>query len=204
MTGLDLQRDALVELAVLVTDADLNVLGDGVDVVIKPSQAALDQMNDVVREMHVNSGLINEFDDGISLAEASQVALTYIKEHVPEPGHTPLAGNTVHMVRLFLSRDMPDLDGYLHYRNVDVSSINELVILWYPRVYFASPEKTGNHRPLGDIQDSIAELKYYRRSVFVPLPGPDTDSARAAAGAGDGDTDARQVSYGSADDPSES
>lgn len=204
MTGLDLQRDALVELAVLVTDADLNVLGDGVDVVIKPSQAALDQMNDVVREMHVNSGLINEFDDGISLAEASQVALTYIKEHVPEPGQTPLAGNTVHMDRLFLARDMPDLEGYLHYRNVDVSSIKELVRRWYPRVYFASPDKTGNHRALGDIQDSIAELKYYRRSVFVPLPGPDTDSARAAAGAGDGDTDARQVSYGSADDPSES
>lgn len=203
MTGLDLQHDALVELAVLVTDADLNVLGDGVDVVIKPPQAALDQMNDVVREMHVNSGLINEFDAGISLAEASQVALTYIKEHVPEPGQTPLAGNTVHMDRLFLARDMPDLEGYLHYRNVDVSSIKELVRRWYPRVYFASPEKTGNHRALGDIQDSIAELKYYRRSVFVPLPGPDTDSARAAAGADDGDTDARHVTYGSVDDPSE-
>src|SRR5690625_3444656 len=203
MTGLDLERDALIEVAVLVTDGELEVLGEGVDVGIRPPDETLTQMGDVVREMHTTSGLLDELASGVTLEEAGKVCLDYVKEHVAEPVKAPLAGNTVHMDRLFLARDLPDLEAWLHYRNVDVSSIKELARRWYPRVYFASPDKTGNHRALGDIQDSIAELKYYRRSVFVPLPGPDTDSARAAAAAGDGDTDARQVSYGSADDPSE-
>lgn len=181
MTGLDLERDALVELAVLVTDGDLNVLGDGVDVVIRPPDEAVAQMGDVVREMHTNSGLIDELTDGVRMSEANRLAMEYIKEHVPEPAKAPLAGNTVHMDRLFLARDLPELEHWLHYRNVDVSSIKEMVRRWYPRVYFASPDKTGNHRALGDIRDSIDELRYYQRTVFVPPPGPDTDAAREAA-----------------------
>lgn len=181
MTGLDLARDALIELAVLVTDSDLNVLGDGVDVVIRPPDEAVAQMSAVVQEMHTNSGLIDELSEGITLDEANRLALDYIKQHVTEPAKAPLAGNTVHMDRLFLARDLPDLEGWLHYRNVDVSSIKELVRRWFPRVYFASPDKTGNHRALGDIRDSIDELKYYRRTVFVPQPGPDSGASRNAA-----------------------
>lgn len=181
MTGLDLAHDALVEVAVLVTDAELNVLGDGVDVVIRPPDEAIAHMGDYVRQMHTNSGLIDEFSSGITLEEASKLALDYVKAHVPEPAKAPLAGNTVHMDRLFLARDLPDLEGWLHYRNVDVSSIKELVRRWFPRVYFNSPDKTGNHRALGDIKDSIDELRYYRRTVFVNQPGPDTDEAKAAA-----------------------
>lgn len=181
MTGLDLAQDALIELAVLVTDSELNVLGDGVDVVIRPPAEAVTQMSDVVREMHTASGLIDELSDGVSMDEANRLALDYIKKYVPEPAKAPLAGNTVHMDRLFLARDLPELEGWLHYRNVDVSSIKELVRRWYPRVYFASPDKTGNHRALGDIRDSIDELRYYRRTVLVPQPGPDTDASRAAA-----------------------
>lgn len=181
MTGLDLTKDALVELAVLVTDSDLNVLGDGVDVVIHPPDAAVAQMKDVVREMHTKSGLIDELSGGITLEEANRQALEYIKEYVPEPAKAPLAGNTVHMDRLFLARDLPELEGWLHYRNVDVSSIKELVRRWFPRIYFASPDKTGNHRALGDIRDSIDELRYYQRTVFVAPPGPDTDESKLAA-----------------------
>ncbi len=189
MTGLDLTRDALIELAVLVTDSELNVLGDGVDLVIRPPDDAIAGMSDVVREMHTTSGLIDELDAGVTLEEANARSLEYIKAHVPEPAKAPLAGNTVHMDRLFLSRDLPELEGWLHYRNVDVSSIKELTRRWYPRVYFASPGKTGNHRALGDIKDSIDELRYYRRTVFVPMPGPDSETSRAAAAAvlgGDG------------------
>ncbi|PZF80094.1 oligoribonuclease [Jiangella anatolica] len=181
MTGLDLQRDALVEVAVLVTDAELNVLGDGVDVVIRPPDDALEQMNDVVRQMHTTSGLLAELSGGVTMDEANALVMAYIKEHVPEPSKAQLAGNTVHMDRLFLARDLPEVEGWLHYRNIDVSSIKELARRWYPRVYFASPAKTGNHRALGDIKDSINELRYYRRTVFVPLPGPETVTARAAA-----------------------
>jgi oligoribonuclease len=183
MTGLDLTQDALVEVAVLVTDSELNVLGDGVDLVIRPPDEALVHMPDVVREMHTTSGLLDELAGGVSLDEATQVVLGYIREHVPEPSKAPLAGNTVHMDRLFLARDMPDVEGWLHYRNVDVSSIKELTRRWFPRIYFASPEKTGNHRALGDIKDSIDELRYYRRTVFVPVPGPTTEEAKAAAAA---------------------
>lgn|SRR5690554_3337030 len=181
MTGLDLASDALIEVAVLITDADLNVLGDGVDLVIRPPDSAVDKMLDVVREMHTTSGLLDVLSEGITLAEANDTIMAYIREHVPEPGKAPLAGNSVHMDRLFLARDLPEVEAWLHYRNVDVSSIKELVRRWYPRAYFASPTKTGNHRALGDIRDSIDELRYYRRTVFVPMPGPTSEECRAAA-----------------------
>jgi oligoribonuclease len=181
MTGLAIVHDALVEVAVLVTDSDLNVLGEGVDLVISPPADALAQMSDVVRQMHTTSGLINDFPVGVTLEHANAVVLEYLHEYVPEPARTPLAGNTVHMDRQFLARDLPEVEAWLHYRNVDVSSIKELVRRWYPRVYFASPGKTGNHRALGDIRDSINELRYYRRTVFVPLPGPDSAASRLAA-----------------------
>ncbi len=181
MTGLDLDRDALIEVAVLVTDSELNVLGDGVDAVIKPPAGAVEGMLPVVRDMHTSSGLLAELDRGISLAEAQELVLDYVRAHVPEPNKAPLAGNSVGTDRGFLSRDMPELESHLHYRIVDVSSIKELVRRWYPRVYFQSPPKTGHHRALGDIRDSIEELKYYRATVFVPLPGPDSETAKAAA-----------------------
>jgi oligoribonuclease len=181
MTGLDLEHDALIEIAVLVTDAELNVLGDGVDIVIRPPDLALAKMSDVVRSMHTASGLLDELANGITLDEANSQVMEYIKAHVPEPSKAQLAGNTVHMDRLFLARDLPEVESWLHYRNIDVSSIKELVRRWYPRVYFASPQKTGNHRALGDIKDSIDELRYYRQTVFVPQPGPDSFRSRAAA-----------------------
>ncbi|MFW7414232.1 oligoribonuclease [Demequina sp. SO4-18] len=181
MTGLDTKADALVEVACLVTDSELNVLGDGVQVVIKPSDAALAQMNDFVRNMHVESGLLPELAGGTTMAEAQRQVLEYVREFVPVAGKSPLAGNTVGMDRLFLERDMPDLMEHLHYRVVDVSSLKELVRRWYPRVFFNAPAKTGGHRALGDIQDSIRELRYYRETVLVELPGPDSDAAKAAA-----------------------
>jgi oligoribonuclease len=181
MTGLDIGADALIEVAALVTDFDLNVLGGGVEVVVKPPQQALDQMGETVRGMHVASGLIDELPDGISLGEAEERVLDYVRTHVPEAGRAPLAGTTVGTDRMFLARDMPELEAHLHYRIVDVSSIKELARRWYPRVYFASPTKTGNHRALADIRESIEELGYYRAAVFVPQPGPDSESARALA-----------------------
>ena len=181
MTGLDLEHDALIEVAALVTDSDLNVLGEGVDVVIKPPAAALAQMKEFVRDMHTHSGLLQELEKGIDLAEAQRLVLEYVREHAPEANRAPLAGNTVGTDRGFLARDMPELEGHLHYRIVDVSSIKELVRRWYPRVYFQAPAKTGNHRALGDIRDSIEELKYYRATVFVPMPGPTSEDARDAA-----------------------
>jgi oligoribonuclease len=181
MTGLDLERDALVELAVLVTDSELNVLGDGVDVVIKPPQAALDQMVDVVREMHTTSGLLAALSSGMTLAEAQDLAMAYLREHVPAAKKAPLAGNTVYVDRSFLARDLPELDQHLHYRLIDVSSIKELTRRWYPRVYFNAPAKHGGHRALADIRESIEELKFYRSAIFVPRPGPDSDAAKALA-----------------------
>ena len=181
MTGLDLEHDALIEVAALVTDSDLNILGDGVDVVIKPPAEALTQMKDLVRDMHTHSGLLNELEGGLDMEEAQRLVLEYIREYAPEPNKAPLAGNTVGTDRGFLARDMPELEGHLHYRVVDVSSIKELVRRWYPRVYFQAPAKTGNHRALGDIKDSIEELKYYRATVFVPMPGPTSEDARDAA-----------------------
>jgi oligoribonuclease len=181
MTGLDLENDALVELAVLVTDGDLNVLGDGVDVVIRPPAAALDQMGDFVREMHTTSGLLDQLERGITLADAEAQALAYIRQYVPEPGKAPLAGNSIATDRGFVARDLPELDSYLHYRMIDVSSIKELARRWFPRAYYNSPAKNGGHRALADILESIDELRYYRKAVFVPPPGPDSDTARAIA-----------------------
>ena len=181
MTGLSLQTDALIEVAALVTDFDLNVIGDGIDLVIKPPQAALEQMNDLVTNMHTSSGLLDELDRGMTLREAEDAVLTFVREFVPEPGKAPLAGNSIGTDRAFLARDMVELENYMHYRVVDVSSIKELARQWYPRAYFASPAKAGNHRALADIQESIEELRYYRAAVFVPPPGPDSDTARALA-----------------------
>jgi oligoribonuclease len=181
MTGLDYVADALIEIAVVVTDYDLNVLGDGIDLVIKPPAEALDQMVDFVRSMHESSGLLDELDAGITLEEAEQGVLAYIREHCAEGSRPPLAGNTVGTDRAFISRDMKELDAFLHYRIVDVSSIKELARRWYPRAYFAAPSKRGNHRALADILESIEELRYYRAAVFVPSPGPESADARALA-----------------------
>lgn len=181
MTGLSLEADALVEVAALVTDFDLNVLGDGVDVIIKPPAEALEQMDDFVRSMHTTSGLLPELEHGVTLAEAEQMVLDYVNAHCAEGSRPPLAGNTVGTDRLFLARDMPTLEGLLHYRVVDVSSIKELARRWYPRAYFNAPAKKGNHRALADIQESIEELRYYRAAVFVPAPGPASAEARSLA-----------------------
>lgn len=182
MTGLDLDKDALIEVAALVTDFELNVLGDGVDVVIKPPDEALDQMDDFVRSMHVSSGLLDELDGGVTMAEAEKQVLDYIRSQCPDGVRPPLAGNSVGTDRAFLARDMPDLEAALHYRVVDVSSIKELSRRWYPRAYYNAPAKQGNHRALADIQESIEELRYYRAAVFVPSPGPASSEAKALAG----------------------
>jgi len=181
MTGLDLERDALVEIAALVTDHDLNVLGDGVDVVIRPPDAALEQMSDLVREMHTTSGLLDELPHGVTLGEAERQVLDYVRSFVAEPGKSPLCGNTIATDRAFIARDMRELDAHLHYRMIDVSSIKELARRWYPRVYFASPDKHGGHRALADIRESIDELRYYRQVLFVEPPGPDSETARQVA-----------------------
>jgi oligoribonuclease len=181
MTGLDLLADALIEVAVLVTDFELNVLGDGIDVVVKPPPEALEQMDDFVRTMHTSSGLLEELDRGLTLAEAEEQVLGYVRKHCPDGSRPPLAGNTVATDRAFLARDMAQLESFLHYRIVDVSSIKELSRRWFPRAYFNAPSKSGNHRALADIQESIEELRYYRAAVFVPPPGPDSDTARALA-----------------------
>jgi oligoribonuclease len=181
MTGLDIERDALVEIACLVTDGGLALLDDGVDLVIKPPAEAVDQMVDVVREMHTASGLLAELAAGVTLAEAQEQVLRYVRGHVPEPRKVPLCGNSIATDRTFIARDMPELDTYLHYRMVDVSSIKELARRWYPRAYFASPQKHGGHRALADIRESIQELRYYREAIFVPSPGPDSATARQIA-----------------------
>jgi oligoribonuclease len=182
MTGLDLGRDALIEIAVLVTNGDLTVLGEGVDVVIHADEIALAGMPDVVREMHERSGLTDAVRASpVTVAEAEKLALDYIRQHVPDPRTAPLAGNSIATDRAFLARDMPALDGYLHYRMVDVSSVKELCRRWYPRVFYAKPDKGLAHRALADIMESIRELEYYRRTLFVPLPGPTTEEAQSVA-----------------------
>jgi oligoribonuclease len=181
MTGLDLTSDALIEIACIVTDGELNSLDDGIDVLIKPPAEALDAMQDVVRDMHTTSGLLAELPAGLTLGEAQDLVLGYIRQHVSESRKVPLCGNSIATDRSFLARDMPELDAFLHYRMVDVSSIKELARRWYPRAYFASPEKHGGHRALADIRESIRELQYYREAVFVPQPGPDTPTARQLA-----------------------
>jgi len=167
MTGLSLEKDVLVEIAVLVTDSDLKVIGEGVDVVIKASAEQLAGMNEFVTQMHTTSGLITEIPNGISVQEAEAKVIAYLESAATQPGKSPLAGNSVSVDRSFIARDMPLLNDYLHYRTVDVSSIKELTRRWFPKAYFAAPAKTGNHRALGDIQDSIAELAYYRQAVFI-------------------------------------
>ena len=182
MTGLDLGRDALIEVAALVTDPDLNVLGDGVDVVIHADEAALEGMPEIVRSMHERSGLTEEVRrSAVSLREAEDLVLDYVSSFVKEPRSAPLCGNSIATDRGFLARDMPRLDAHLHYRMIDVSSIKELCRRWYPRVYFGQPPKGLAHRALADVRESIRELEYYRRTIFVPLPGPDVESAKAIA-----------------------
>lgn len=181
MTGLDVERDELVEVAVFVTDYELEVLDEGLDLVIRCSDAALEGMGDFVRQMHTESGLIEEIPNGIELAEAERRVLEHVKAHVPGARQAPLAGNTIGTDRAFLSRYMPELEAHLHYRSVDVSAIKELSRRWYPRAYFQAPEKHGGHRASADILESIRELRYYREAVFIPQPGPSTDEAKALA-----------------------
>lgn len=182
MTGLDLARDALIEVAAIVTDAELKPLDDGIEVVIHAADDLLDTMLPVVRDMHSSSGLTELVRaSSVTLGEAEKLVLDYVKSHVPEPKSAPLCGNSIGTDRGFVARDMPGLDEYLHYRMVDVSSIKELAKRWYPRVYQSQPEKGLRHRALDDIRESITELAYYRATVFVPLPGPSADEAQAAA-----------------------
>jgi oligoribonuclease len=181
MTGLSLVSDALIEVAALVTDFELNQLGDGIDLVIKPPAEALEQMDDFVRNMHTSSGLLEELAAGLTMAEAEEQLLGYVRTWVPDAAKAPLGGNTVGTDRGFLARDMPALESHLHYRIIDVSSIKELSRRWFPRAYFNSPKKVGGHRALADIRESIAELRYYREAVFVAPPGPDSDTAKEIA-----------------------
>ena len=178
MTGLSLQSDALVEIAVLVTDSDLNLIGEGIDVVIHATESQLEGMNDFVREMHTNSGLITEIPKGISLAAAEAKIIAYLESASTVAGKSPLAGNSVGVDRAFIDRDMPLLSAYLHYRTIDVSSIKELARRWNPKAYFNAPAKTGNHRALGDIQDSIAELAYYRSAIFIDASAQGSEDAK--------------------------
>jgi oligoribonuclease len=182
MTGLDLGKDALIEVAALVTDADLKVLGDGVDVVIHADEAALAGMPEVVRQMHERSGLTEAVRRSpVTLAQAQDMVMDYVTTFVPQPRTAPLCGNSIATDRGFLARDMPELDAHLHYRMIDVSSIKELCRRWYPRIYFAQPAKGLAHRALADVRESIRELEYYRRTLFVPLPGPDVEQAKSIA-----------------------
>ncbi|MGO1385046.1 MAG: oligoribonuclease [Arachnia sp.] len=182
MTGLDLKNDALIEVAVLVTDGELNILGEGAEVVIKPTDEALEHMGDFVREMHTRSGLLDRLAAGATMEEATERILSHIKGFVPVERKAPLAGNTIGTDRAFLARDMPELESWVHYRNLDVSSIKELARRWYPKVMYQAPAKGGNHRALADIQESIEELRYYREAIFVPLPGPTSAEAKVIAG----------------------
>ena len=181
MTGLDLSVDELVEVAVVITDYDLVPIDPGFRIVIKADDAVLEQMNDIVRTMHTTSGLLDEIPGGVSLADAEYQVNEYILKFVPEPQTAPLAGNTIGTDRAFLAKYMPRVDAHLHYRSVDVSSIKELARRWFPRVYFQSPPKAGGHRALADILESIRELDYYRRALFVAQPGPTSEQAQAAA-----------------------
>jgi oligoribonuclease len=182
MTGLSVRTDKLIEIAALVTDSDLNILGEGIDVVIHADDEALAAMPDVVVAMHAKSGLTDRVREStITLEQAEQMVLEYVREHVPEANTAPLAGNSIATDRGFIARDMPELDEHLHYRMIDVSSIKELCRRWYPRVYYAQPAKGLAHRALADIKESIRELIYYRHTVFVPAPGPSSEEAHAAA-----------------------
>ncbi|WP_298118721.1 oligoribonuclease [uncultured Aurantimicrobium sp.] len=177
MTGLNLDVDELVEVAVIITDSELKAVHEGFDIVIKPSQAALENMGEFVTNMHTSSGLIEEIPNGVSLEEAEAQVLAYINEHVPEGQKPPMCGNSIGTDRAFVVRYMPLVDARLHYRNIDVSSLKELARRWYPRVYFNSPSKDGGHRALADIQESIRELDYYRQALLVAEPGPNSEEA---------------------------
>ena len=182
MTGLDLRRDALIEIAALVTDSELRILDEGIDLVMTAPAELLDTMQPVVQEMHAKSGLSDAVRaSAVTVAEAEQLVLEHLRTHVPDARTVPLCGNSIATDRAFLARDMPELDGFLHYRMVDVSSIKELCRRWYPRVYFSQPQKGLAHRALADIKESIRELRYYRQTVFVPLPGPTSEQAQKAA-----------------------
>ena len=182
MTGLNLASDRLIEIAALVTDGDLNILGEGVDVVIHADDDALNGMIDVVTEMHSRSGLIEEVRTStVDVAQAEAMVLDYVRAHVPQAKTAPLAGNSIATDRGFIARDMPALDDFLHYRMIDVSSIKELCRRWYPRIYFGQPEKGLTHRALADIHESIRELRYYRRTAFVTPPGPSTSEIATIA-----------------------
>jgi oligoribonuclease len=182
MTGLDLGKDQLIEVAALVTDPDLNLLGEGVDVVIHADEVALGSMIQVVREMHDKSGLTDAARLAtVTVAQAEEMIMSYVTTHVKEPRTAPLCGNSIATDRGFLARDMPRLDAYLHYRMIDVSSVKELCRRWFPRAYFGQPQKGLAHRALADIRESIRELEYYRRTVFVPQPGPDVEAAKEIA-----------------------
>lgn len=181
MTGLDFKNDLLVEIACVITDAQLELVAEGLNIVIQAPAERLENMDPFVVNMHTESGLLPEIPNGVTLEAAEEMLFDYISSHIPEANKAQLAGSSVHVDRIFLQRDMPRVDSYLHYRIIDVSSIKELVRRWYPRVYFASPTKTGNHRALGDILDSIKELKYYREAVFVDLPGPESAQAKDIA-----------------------
>jgi len=181
MTGLNPDTECLVEIAAVITDTELNVMDEGIDLVIKPRAGTIEAMGDYVRKMHTDSGLINEFEAGLELEDAEAQVLEYIKKYIPTAKTTPLAGNTISTDRLFITKYMPKLDDHLHYRNIDVSTIKELAKRWYPRAYFQAPKKDGGHRALADILESIEELKYYRQSVFVESPGPSSEEAQALA-----------------------
>jgi oligoribonuclease len=188
MTGLENGIDEICEIAVVLTDEDLQEQHEGLKLVIKPSRKALKNMGQFVTNMHTESGLIQEIPNGMKIADAERQVLDYIKQWVTEERTAPLAGNSIGTDRMFLNRQMPTFDSYLHYRNIDVSSIKELTRRWYPRVYFQLPKKTGNHRALADIKESINELRYYRKTVLVQAPGPDSDSAKAIAKSLDADS----------------
>jgi oligoribonuclease len=182
MTGLDVEKDSLVEIAVLITDSDLNILDEaGLNVVIKPRPESLAQMGDFVTQMHQESGLLPLLADGLEIADAEKQILDYVKGFAPEVRTAPLAGNSIGTDRMFLNRYMPKLDAHLHYRNIDVSSVKELTKRWFPKVYFQLPKKSGGHRALADIRESIAELRYYRQTVFVSQPGPESEAAKQIA-----------------------
>ncbi|MGV0632970.1 oligoribonuclease [Mycolicibacillus trivialis] len=189
MTGLDLGSDKLIEIAVVVTDGDLNPVDDGIDIVIHAEDAALDSMIDVVTEMHTRSGLIEEVRAAtVDVPTAESMVLDYLRRHVKQAKTAPLAGNSIATDRGFIARDMPALDAFLHYRMIDVSSIKELCRRWYPRIYFGQPAKGLAHRALADIHESIRELQYYRRTAFVAPPGPSTSEiAAVTAELGGGD-----------------
>ncbi|MFY8050437.1 MAG: oligoribonuclease [Aquiluna sp.] len=181
MTGLDIEKDEICEIAVIVTDGELKPVDDGIQIVVKPSDSAMANMGDFVRQMHTDSGLLSEIPNGNSASAAELLVLDYLKKYITEPKTAPLAGNSIGTDRMFLIKYMPNLDAFLHYRNIDVSSLKELVRRWYPRVYFNLPKKNGAHRALADIRESIQELRYYRASVLVSEPGPDSEKAKQIA-----------------------